>query len=92
MNGKKSEPRLADSFAEIAVPLVAGTVVEVVFQQERGPRPAVNPELALGASRYFDGPLLLGSATENADGPLTPILDLFAAVGRGGEPYVYFPK
>ena len=92
VNGKKSEPRLADSFAEIAVPLVAGTVVEVVFQQERGPRPAVNPELALGASRYFDGPLLLGSATENADGPLTPILDLFAAVGRGGEPYVYFPK
>jgi hypothetical protein len=92
VNGKKSEPRLADSFAEIAVPLVAGTVVEVVFQQERGPRPAVNPELALGASRYFDGPLLLGSATENADGPLTPILDLFAAGGRGGEPYVYFPK
>lgn len=92
MNGKKAEPRLADSFAEIEVPLVAGTVVEVVFQQERGPRPALNPEMEQGASRYFDGPLLLGSATENADEPLTPILDLFAAGGRGGEPYVYFPK
>lgn|GEM_PF-354914 len=92
VNGKKAEPRLADSFAEIAVPLVAGTVVEVVFQQERGPRPALHPELAKGASRYFDGPLLLGSATENADEPLTPILDLFAAGGRGGEPYVYFQK
>jgi hypothetical protein len=92
VNGKKAEPRLADSFAEIEVPLVAGTVVEVAFQQERGPRPALNPERAQGASRYFDGPLLLGSATENADEPLTPILDLFAAGGRGGEPYVYFPK
>ena len=92
VNGKKAEPRLADSFAEIAVPLGAGTVVEVVFQQERGPRPALHPELAKGASRYFDGPLLLGSATENADEPLTPILDLFAAGGRGGEPYVYFQK
>ena len=92
VNGKKAEPCLADSFAEIEVPLVAGTVVEVAFQQERGPRPALNPELAQGASRYFDGPLLLGSATENADEPLTPILDLFAAGGRGGEPYVYFQK
>ncbi len=92
VNGKKAEPRLADSFAEIAVPLGAGTVVEVVFQQERGPRLALHPELAQGASRYFDGPLLLGSATENGDEPLTPILDLFAAGGRGGEPYVYFQK
>lgn len=92
VNGKKAEPRLADSFAEIAVPLGAGTVVEVVFQQERGSRPALHPKLAQGASRYFDGPLLLGSATEHADEPLTPILDLFAAGGRGGEPYVYFQK
>lgn len=92
VNGKMAEPRLADSFAEIAVQLVRGTVVEVVFQQERGPRPAVQDELAQGATRYFDGPLLLGSATDHADEPLTPILDLLAAGGRGGEPYVYFPK
>jgi hypothetical protein len=92
VNGKKVEPRLADSFAEIAVPLVAGTVVEVAFQQERGPRPALQAERAQGAIRYFDGPLLLGSATEKADEPLTPILDLLAAGGRGGEPFVYFPK
>jgi hypothetical protein len=92
VNGKKVEPRLADSFAEIAVPLVAGTVVEVAFQQERGPRPALQAERAQGAIRYFDGPLLLGSATEKADKPLTPILDLLAAGGRGGEPFVYFPK
>ena len=92
VNGKKAKPRLADSFAQIAVPLVAGTVVEVVFQQERGPRPAVQAELAQGATRYFDGPLLLGSVTGHADEPLTPILDLLAAGGRGGEPYVYFPK
>ena len=92
VNGKKTEPRLAGSFAEIAVPLGAGTVIEVSFQQDRGPRPALHPELAPGASRYFDGPLLLGSATENADEPLTPILDLFAAGGRGDQPYVYFQK
>ena len=92
VNGKKAEPRLADSFAEISILPVAGTVIEVAFQQERGPRAALNPELAQGATRYFDGPMLLGSATENAAEPLTPILDLFAADGRGGEPYVYFPN
>lgn len=92
VNGKKAESRLADSLAEIKVPLVAGTVFEVAFQQRRGPRPAVQAELAQGATRYFDGPLLLGSLTENADEPLMPILDLFAVGGRGGEPYVYFPK
>lgn len=92
VNGKKVEPRLVDSFAEIQVPLVAGTVVEVAFQQERGQRLAVQVEMAKGATRYFDGPLLLGSATENADEPLVPILDLLGVGGRGGEPYVYFPK
>jgi hypothetical protein len=92
VNGKKAEPRFADSFAKIAVPVVAGTVVEVAFQQECGPRPAVQAERAQGATRYFDGPLLLGSATEKADEPLTPILDLLAAGGLGGEPFVYFPK
>jgi len=50
------------------------------------------PSPAKGATRYFDGPLLLGSATENADEQLTPILDLLAVGGRGGEPYVYFPQ
>jgi len=92
VNGKKIEPRLADSFAEIELALVVGTVVEVAFQQERGPRPAVQAELAKGATRYFDGPLLLGSATENADESLLPILDLMGSGGRGGEPYVYFPN
>jgi hypothetical protein len=92
VNGKKIEPRLADSFAEIEVALVVGTVVEVAFQQKRGPRPAVQAELAKGATRYFDGPLLLGSATENADESLLPILDLMGPGGRGGEPYVYFPN
>lgn len=91
VNGKKMESRLADSFAEIEVPLVAGTIIKVAFQQQRGPRPAVQAELAQGAAQS-DGPLLLGSTTENADGPLTPILDLLAAGGRGGEPHVYFPK
>jgi len=92
VDGKKAEPRLADSFAEIAVPLGAGTVVEVVFQQDRGPRPALHPELAKGDFRYFDGPLLLGSATENADEPFTPILDLLGPGGSDSEPYVYFPN
>ena len=92
VNGKKTQPRLADSFAEISVPLTAGTVVEVAFQQERGPRQALNPKPGQVASRYFDGPLLLGSTTENADESLTPILDLLAPTGPGGEPYVYFQK
>jgi hypothetical protein len=48
--------------------------------------------MAKGAARYFDGPLLLGATTENADEPLVPILDLLAVGGSGGEPYVYFPK
>lgn len=92
VNGKKVKPHLADSFAAVTVRPVAGTVVEVSFQQERGPRPAVQAERAQGASRYFDGPLLLGSSTDKAAEPLTPILDLFAVGGRGGEPYVYFPQ
>jgi hypothetical protein len=92
VNGKKAEPRLADSFAEIAVRPVAGTIIEVAFQQERGPRPAVQAELAPGASQYFSGPLLLGSATDHAAEPLVPILDLLGPGGRGGEPYVYFPN
>lgn len=92
VNGKKAEPRLADSFAEIEVALVVGTVVEVAFEQKRGPRPAVQSSQAPGASQYFSGPLLLGSATETADESLVPILDLLALGGSGGEPYVYFPK
>ncbi|MCL5097642.1 MAG: glycoside hydrolase family 127 protein, partial [Candidatus Omnitrophica bacterium] len=92
VNGTKVEPRFADSFAETAVRLDTGTIIEVSFQQERGPRPALHPEQAHGACRYFDGPLLLGSATEKADEPLAPILDTFAPGGPGGEPYVYFPK
>jgi hypothetical protein len=92
VNGKKVEARLVDSFAEIAVRPVAGTVVEVAFQQERGPRPAVQSSQAPGASQYFSGPLLLGSATDNAAEPLVPILDLLGPGGRGGEPCVYFPN
>jgi hypothetical protein len=92
VNGKKEKSRLADSFAEIAVRPVAGTIIEVAFQQERGPRPAVQAELAPGASQYFSGPLLLGSATDHAAEPLVPILDLLGPGGRGGEPYVYFPN
>jgi hypothetical protein len=91
VNGRKSEPRLANSFAEITVRPVAGTVIEVTFQQERGPRPAVQSQKAPGACRYFSGPLLLGSATDNAAEPLVPILDLLGPGGSGGEPYVYFP-
>ena len=91
VNGKKFGPRLTDSLAEIAVRLDAGTVIEVAFHQEHGPRKALHADQAPGASRYFDGPLLLGSATENADEPLTPLLDLFATGGCGGETYVYFP-
>jgi hypothetical protein len=34
----------------------------------------------------------LGSASEKADEPLMPILDLFAVGGSGGEPCVYFPN
>jgi len=91
VNGKKVAPRVVNSFAEIAVRPVAGTVMEVTFQQERGPRPAVQPNKAPGASRYFSGPLLLGSATDKDAEPLVPILDLLGPGGSGGEPYVYFP-
>jgi hypothetical protein len=92
VNGKKAEPRLVDSFAEIAVRPVAGTIIEVAFQQKRGPRPAVQSSQAPGASQYFSGPLLLGSATDHAAEPLVPILDLLGPGGRGGEPCVYFPN
>jgi len=92
VNGKKVQLRLTDSFAEIAVPLAVGTFIEVVFEQERGLRQALNPEPGQAASRYFDGPLLLGSAAENAGESLTPILDLLAPTGPGGEPYVFFQK
>jgi peptidoglycan/xylan/chitin deacetylase (PgdA/CDA1 family) len=92
VNGKKAEPRLVDSFAEIAVRPVAGTIIEVAFQQKRGRRPAVQSSQAPGASQYFSGPLLLGSATDHAAEPLVPILDLLGPGGRGGEPCVYFPN
>jgi hypothetical protein len=91
VNGRKAEARLADSFAEILAPLVAGTVVEVAFQQQRGPRAAVQSSKAPGSRLYFDGPLLLGSSTEKAEESLVPILDLLGPGGSGGEPYVYFP-
>jgi len=92
VDGAKREPRLTDSFAEIALRLKAGTTIEVAFRQERGPRTALYADRSPGAARYFDGPLLLGSATEQAGEPLAPILDLFATGGSGGQPYVYFPK
>ena len=92
VSGRKVAPRTAGSFVEIAVHLGPGTVIEVFFEQQRGPRGAMHPDRAHGASRYFDGPLLLGSPTKNAEEPLTPILDLFARGGDGGTPFVFFPK
>ena len=93
VNGGKVEPSLAGSFAGITVKPVAGTVVEVAFEQESGPRPALHPDRSPGATRFFRGPLLLGSSSEEAAQPLTPLLDIFdPAKGTGGEPYVFFPK
>lgn len=92
VNGQRAEPCQANSFAEITVRPVVGTVIEVTFQQERGLRPAVQSHQAPGACRYFSGPLLLGSATDNAAEPLVPVLDLLGPGGSGGEPCVYFPN
>ena len=92
VNGKKAELCLANSFAEITVRPVAGTVMEVAFQQERGLRPAVQSHQAPGSSRYFSGPLLLGSATDKATEPLVPILDLLGPGGSDGKFYVFFPS
>ena len=93
VQGGKVAPRLDGSFAEIKVKPAVGTVVEVEFQQESGPRPALHPDKYPGATRYFRGPLLLGSTTEDTTGPLTPLLEMFDPVkGIGGEPYVFFPK
>jgi hypothetical protein len=92
VNGKKTEPCLANSFAEITVRPITGTVMEITFQQKRGSRPALQPHQVPGACRYFSGPLLLGSATDNAAEPLVPILDLLGPGGSDGEPYVYFPN
>lgn len=91
VDGRRAEPRLADSFAEVAVDLKAGATIEIMFTQQCGARTALHPEQAPQARRYFRGPLLLGSAQADASGPTTPILDLLAAGGSGGEPYVYFP-
>jgi hypothetical protein len=91
VNGKRVEPILADSFAEVTARPVVGTVMEVTFQQQRGPRAAVQSRQAPDACRYFSGPLLLGSSTDKAEEPLVPILDLLGPGGNGGEPYVYFP-
>jgi hypothetical protein len=90
VNGRKVAPRLAHSFAEVTVRPVVGTVMEVAFLQERGPRAAAQSSQAAGSYRYFDGPLLLGSSTEKAEEPLVPILDLLGPGGSGGEPCVYF--
>jgi hypothetical protein len=92
VNGKKAEACLGNSFAKITLQPAAGTVVEVTFQQERGPRPAVQGSQGPGSCRYFSGPLLLGSATDKATEPLVPILDLLGPGGSDSEPYVYFPR
>ena len=93
VNGGKVEPSLTGSFAGITVKPAAGTVVEVAFEQEAGPRPALHPDRSPGATRFFHGPLLLGSSSEDAAQPLTPLLDIFdPAKGPAGEPYVFFPK
>ena len=93
VNGGKVEPRFDRSFAEIRVRPAAGMVIEVEFQPESGARPALHPDQSPGAVRHFRGPLLLGSSTDDASEPLTPLLDIFdPAKGMGGEPYVFFPK
>lgn len=93
VNGGKMEARLDGSFAQIKLRLAARTVIEITFQQKSGSRPALHPDKSTGCKRYFRGPLLLGSTTEDAAEPLVPLLDIFdPAKGYGGEPYVFFLK
>ena len=82
VNGKKAEPRVADFFAEI-------TVRARCRHRHGGLRSSRSAERVRRCipTKYpvhtgiFRGPLLLGSATDNAAEPLVPILDL---LGPGG--------
>lgn len=92
-NGEKRDPEFIGSFARISGTPEVGLVIEVEFRQKSGPQPALHPGRCPGATRYFYGPLLLGSATENAGKPLASLLDILDPfAGTGGEPYVFFPK
>lgn len=93
VNGDKVEPHIEGSFAEIRGLPAVGMAIEVKFKQKSGSQPALHPDRWPGATRYFSGPLLLGSSTADASEPMTPLLDLFDPFkGTGGEPYVLFPK
>ncbi len=92
VNGSRVAPRNGGSFVEILLKPVAGMVVEVSFQQALEPRPALHPDEAPGATRWFRGPLLLGSTTQGAAKLWVPLLDVFDPLkGSGGEPQVFFP-
>lgn len=92
VDGTLTTPRREGAFAEISALPTAGTVVELAFEQDCGPRSALHPDRAPGAVRYFRGPLLLGAAAEDGREPRTPLLDILDPFqGSGAEPFVFFP-
>jgi len=91
VNGKKINTNVRNSFAYLRLQLAKGTVVELTFKQKFGATTALHPDKSPGAVRYFNGPLLLGSATEKAGEPFIPILDLVSKGKKDESRYVYFP-
>ena len=89
INGKVANCQASSSFVKLTLKLSKGTTVELSFKQKQGATTALHPDKSPGAVRYFNGPLLLCSATEAADEPFIPVLDL---VEKGRQGFVYFPK
>ncbi len=93
IDGDKVIPQMKGSFAEVKGKPSTGMVIEITFKQTSGPQPSLHPDRWPGAKRYFRGPLLLGSNTQDASEPLIPVLDLLDPFkGTFGEPYVFFTE
>lgn len=89
INGKPMDCLASNSFVELNLKLIKGTIIELSFNQKQGATTALNPYKSPGAVRFFNGPLLLCSATETPDAPFVPVLDL---AEQGGQGFVYFTQ
>ncbi len=92
VNGEKVEAQITKSFANIDLQLAKGTVIEIVFQQHYGASTALHPNKSNGALRYFNGPLLLASASDKAKEPFIPIMDLAQNLEINEPWFAYFPQ
>jgi hypothetical protein len=91
VNGKPVRSQIKNSFAQIELALLTGTIIDITFKQRYGAEASLHPNRSNGGSRYFNGPLLLCSATEDAKEPFVPVMDLAQQITTNEPWFVYFP-